>query len=216
MYKLFESVEDCVEKKIEVYDESHCKAYAHYKNNYAEFNRYLTTIFDDAFSKMCDRETKKAMKLADTPERKARVAYIASGLNFAKLVTEALMSFEDLAAAGNNMPLTMPSDNEIKMEKKTLMALASRAIAAENARKAYSSRSHGSCALTSDVRSEALGLRPWGVMAQRARLLLSSDRYNYLVNGAFEYSGYSWDISGDGSFTYTTARNHDADDCWMV
>ena len=216
MYDLFEAVEDCVEKKVAVYKRSHCKAFDHYKNSYAEFNRYMTTIFDEKFSKMCDAATKKAAKLADTPERKARVAYIASGLAFAKLVTEALKSFEDLAAAGSNMPLTMPSDNEIKMEKKNLIAVATRAINAENARKFYSWQDHGSCSLTSDMRSEALSLRPWGVMAQRARLLLASDRYNYLVNGAFEYSGYSWEVTGDGSFAYTTARSHDADDSWMV
>ena len=216
MYDLFESIEDCVESKVEAHERNRGKVFCHYQNNYAEFNRFMTTIFDDDFSKMCADATKKAAKLANTPERKARVGYIASGLAFAKLTTAALRSFGDLAAAGNNMPLTQPSAAEIKMEKKTLLALADRAIAAEAARKFYSWQDHGSCALTSDMRSEALSLRPWGVMAQRARLLLSSDRYNYLVNGAFEYSGYSWDISGDGSFTYTTARNHDADDCWMV
>ena len=216
MFRLFEDIEDCVERKIEVYAQNHSPAYSHYKNSYAEFNRYMTTIFDEKFSKMCDAATKKAAKLADTPERKARVAYIAGGLAFARLQTSAINSFADLAACGNNMPLTMPSSNEIVMEKSNLLKVAGAAIEAEAARKRYSYMSHGSNALSSDIRSEALSLRPWGVMAQRARLLLRSDRYNYLVNGAFEYSGYSWDVKGDGSFTYTTARNHDADDCWMV
>ena len=216
MYNLFESIEDCVERKIEVYDQNHGKAFSHYANSYAEFNRYMTTIFDESFAKMCDRETKKAAKLADTPERRARVAYIAAGLNFAKIVTEALQSFADLAAAGNNMPLTQPSDKEIVMEKGNLFNVIKRAIDAEAARRRYSDVYHGSNALTSDRRSEALSLRPWGTMAARARLLLRADRYNYLVNGAFEYSGYSWAITGDGTATFTTARNHDADDNWMV
>ena len=216
MYDLFEAIEDCVERKVETLSQNHGKVFEHYKNRYAEFNRCITTIFDADFSKMCDVATKKAARLADTPERKKRVAYIASGLAFAKLVTAALRSFADLAAAGSDMPLTQPSASEIVMEKSNLLAVAKRAIEAEEARKGYSWKEHGSCALTSDMRSEALSLRPWGVMAQRARLLLVSDRYNYLVNGAFEYSGYSWDVSGDGSCAYTRARNHDADDNWMV
>ena len=216
MYDLFEAIEDCVERKIEVMEQNRSRESAHYHNTYAEFNRYMTTIFDADFSKMCDVATKKALKLADTPERKARVSYIASGLAFAKIQTEALRSFADLAAAGNNMPLTMPSDKQIVMEKSNLFDVIKRALEAEGARRKYSGAYHGSNALTSDRRSEALSLRPWGVMAERARLLLRSDRYNYLVNGAFEYSGYSWDVKGDGTAAYTTAKNHDADDNWMV
>ena len=216
MYDLFEGIEDCVEGKIEVFAQNHSPVSSHYKNRYAEFNRYMTTIFDENFSKMCDAATKKAMKLADTPERKARVAYIAGGLAFAKAQTAALRSFADLAAAGCNMPLTMPSCEEIVMEKSNLLGLVNRALEAEKGRKRYWSVYIGSNALSPDTRSEALSLRPWGVMAQRARLLLRSDRYNYLVNGAFEYSGYSWDVKGDGTFEFSTARNHDADDNWMV
>ncbi len=216
MYALFESIEDCVERKIEVFAQNHGKVFGDYPNDYAEFNRYMTTIFDEEFSKMCDRETRKAAKLADTPERRRRVEYIAAGLGFARLTTAALRGFAELAAAGNDMPLTQPSADEIVMEKSALLEVVNRAIAAEDARKSYSRMYHGSNALASDMRSESLSLRPWGTMAERARLLLRSDRYSYLVNGAFEYRCYSWEVSGDGTFDYTTARNHDADDCWMV
>ena len=217
MYNLFEAIEDCVEKKIEVYADNHSEIFLkHYRNTYAEFNRYMTTIFDEAFSAMCDRETKKALKLADTPERKRRVEYVASGLAFAKIVTEALKGFADLADIGNDVSLVQPSGAEIRMEKGTLLKVVDRAIKAEGARRRYSQMHHGSNALTTDTRSQALELRPWGAMAERARLLLVSDRYNYLVNGAFEYRGFSWEVTGDGTNEYTTARNHDADDNWMV
>ena len=217
MFNLFEAIEDRVESKIAAYPESHSEIFkTNYPNKYAEFNRYQTTIFDADFSEMCDRETKKALKLADTPERKRRVRYIADGLAFAKLQTTALKSFMDLAAIGVNMPLTQPSDKEIRMEKATLLKVADAAIAAENARRIYPYADLGSNALTTDARSEALNLRPWGVMAQRTKMLIRMDRFSYLVNGAFEYSGYSWDVSGDGTNTYTTARNHDADEDWMV
>ncbi len=217
MYNLFESVEDCVERKVETYADSHSEIFLkHYKNNYAEFNRLQTTIFDEEFSKMCDREIKKAAKLADTPERKARVAYIGYGLSFARVVTNALKSFADLAAAGCDMPLTQPSTNIVTMEKNALLDLVGKAISAEGARRKYTDAYHGSNALFPDTRSQALSLRPWGTIAERARLLLLSDRYNYLVNGAFEYSGYSWEVTGDGTNTYTTVRNRDAADNWMV
>ncbi len=217
MFALFEAIEDRVETKIAAYSQSHSEIFKNnYPNTYAEFNRYQTTIFDAAFSEMCDRETKKAAKLADTPERKARVNYIARGLAFAKLQTTALRSFMDLAAIGVNMPLTQPSDKEIVMEKANLLKIADAAIAAERARRFYPYADLGSNALTTDARSEALNLRPWGVMAERTKMLLRMDRFSYLVNGAFEYSGYSWDVSGDGTNTFTTARNHDADEDWMV
>ena len=217
MFSLFEAIEDRVESKIAVYPESHSEIFEkNYPNTYAEFNRFQTTIFDADFSEMCARETKKALKLADTPERKARVNYIARGLAFAKLQTTALTSFMDLAAIGVDMPLTQPSGKEIRMEKANLIKVADAAIDAENARRAYPYADLGSNALTTDVRSEALNLRPWGVMAQRTKMLLRMDRFNYLVNGAFEYSGYSWNVSGDGTNTFTTARNHDADEDWMV
>ena len=217
MFDLYEAIEDCVEKKIEVYADSHSEIFKnHYRNGYAEFNRYMTTIFDAEFSAMCDRETKKALKLADTPERKKRVEYVAGGLAFAKIVTAALLGFEDLADIGCDVSLTQPSGKEIKMEKATLLDVVRKAIDAEAARKRYSEVFHGSNALTSDRRSEALSLRPWGTMAERARLLLVSDRFNYLVNGAFEYYGFSWEVTGDGTNEYTTVRNRDADDSWMV
>ena len=217
MFALFEAIEDRVETKIAAYSQSHSEIFKNnYSNTYAEFNRYQTTIFDAAFSEMCDRETKKAAKLADTLERKARVNYIARGLAFAKLQTTALRSFMDLAAIGVNMPLTQPSDKEIVMEKANLLKIADAAIAAERARRFYPYADLGSNALTTDSRSEALNLRPWGVMAERTKMLLRMDRFSSLVNGAFEYSGYSWDVSGDGTNTFTTARNHDADEDWMV
>ena len=217
MFNLFEAIEDRVEKKIEDYGQYEDKVFDQFnRRGYAGFNHYMTTIFDADFSTMCDRETKKALKLADTPERKSRVEYIASGLAFAKIVTEALQSFADLADTGNDVSLTLPSCEDIKMEKGTLLKVANRAIKAEGARRRYSQMHHGSNALTTDTRSQALDLRPWGAMAERARLLLISDRYNYLVNGAFEYRGFSWEVTGDGTNVYTTARNHDADDNWMV
>lgn len=216
MYELFESIEDRVESKVETLADDHAKAFAHYRNTYADFNRFMATIFDDGFSAMCEKGCKKALKLADTPVRKARIDYFAAGLGFAKLTTESLRSLGDLAACGNDVPLTMPSDNEIRMEKSVLIKVANRAIDAENGRRRFPLHHKQSNILTSDMRSEALSLRPWRTMAERARQLLRSDRYNYLVNGSFEYSGYSWDVSGDGTNVYSTARNHDADDNWMV
>ena len=216
MFDLFEAIEDRVESKVETLGESHAKAFAHYRNTYADFNRFMATIFDKSFSDMCEKGLGKADKLADTPVRKARVGYIASGLRFAKLTTESLLALGDLAACGNDVPLTMPSDNEIRMEKKTLLKVARRAVDAENARRRYPFLQKQSNVLTDDMRSEALSLRPWRTMAERASQMLRSDRYNYLVNGAFEYSGYSWAVAGDGAFEYTTARNRDRDDNVMV
>lgn len=217
MYDLFESVEDWVEKGVEGLPNNHGRAFRHYNwAGYAEINRAMTTIFSPEFSAMCEKKLAKARKLAEKPVWKDRIGYIATGLEFAKLTTESLQSLGELAAAGVNLPLTMPSDTELVMEKKTLIKAAKRAIAAERRRQAYPTVCEQSNVLVGDLRSEAMDLRPWRALSELALLHLQADRYNYLVNGAFEYAGYSWDVAGAGTNFITRAHNHDNDDNVMV
>ncbi|MBR4664556.1 MAG: DUF4838 domain-containing protein, partial [Lentisphaeria bacterium] len=220
MYELFEKIEDWTEK-ITLDIDAHMGAnYNYYVNSYAGHCRAMAECYNADFQKMCEKYLSKAMKLADTPERKARVEFIRTGTRYAAVTSEALNCYADLAAAGINMPLTQPSGNEIRMEKKNLLKLASRAIKASEARIMYVSGNADRFVVSPEqvLEQSQLKLRPWKTLSEKARLDLTSDRYNYLVNGAFEYSGYSWDLSGKSGveFKSTQETNHDAEDNYMV
>jgi hypothetical protein len=65
----------------------------------------------------------------------------------------------------------------------------------------------------------AIHLRPWHTLAQVARIDILTGNFNYLVNGAFEYYGYSWDVkalNGKAACNYVTTDNCDAPNNFMV
>ena len=220
MYELFEKIEDRVEQSMPQFMSG--AMYKYYPNGYAERNRLMSeVIFNDEFQKMCAPYIAKARKLADSADRKARVDFINRGISMAAVTTESLRSIADLAAAGVNMPLTQPSTNKIRMEKNNLIKIANRAVAAESARNTFLLANSGDNAITRGVffGSTKISLRPWKALSEIALIQLKSGMYNYLVNSAFEYYGYSWDVKsvkGEGKFQYTASTNRDADDNYMV
>lgn len=221
MYELFEKIEDRVEKIMATKNSNPGAVFKFYRNGYAERNRLMSTIFNDEFQKMCAPYIKKALKLADTPARRARVEFFNRGIRMAAVTTESLVSCHDLAAAGVNMPLTQPSANFIRMEKKNLIKVATRTVNAEKRRSTFLLTNSGDNAINRSVffGGSAFNLRPWKGLAEIALIQLRSGTFNYIVNGAFEYNGYSWDVktrSGKLKYDYTTAVNRDADDNYMV
>ena len=220
MYELFEKIEDWTEKITLDIDAHMGVNYKYYVNSYAGHCRAMAECYNADFQKMCEKYLSKALKLADTPERKARIEFIRTGTRYAAVTSEALNCYADLAAAGVNMPLTQPSGKEIRMEKKNLLKLVDRAIKASEARVMYVSRTADQFAVSPEqvLGQSQLKLRPWKTLSEKARLDLTSDQFNYVVNGAFEYSGYSWDLSaGPGAeFKFTQECNHDARDNVMV
>ena len=220
MYELFEKIEDRVEKCMPQFFSG--EIVKHYPNGYAERNRLMSeVIFNDEFQKMCAPYIKNALKLADSADRKARINFINRGIRMAAVTTESLRSAADLAAAGVNMPLTQPSTKKIRMEKKNLIKIANRAVKAEGARSTFLLSNSGDNAITRGVffGSSNFSLRPWKGLAEIALIQLKSGLYNYIVNNAFEYYGYSWDIKsvkGEGAYKFTAATNRDADDNYMV
>ena len=218
MYDLFEKIEDRTEAGVLKMKTVHGPNFHHYNNDYAEFNRMMSDLYTKEFIDECKRELGRAASLADTPERKARIAFLRTGILYAYNITETLKAYQDLAAAGIDMSLTVPSANQIVMEKDSLLALMDRAIKVSGAKKLYwLTKSQGNAIGRGDDKT-TLGLRPWHTFAQKGRLQLLSNTYNYLVNNSFEYNGYSWDVkfNGKGSVKYTTAANCDAADNYMV
>ncbi|MBO4648917.1 MAG: DUF4838 domain-containing protein [Lentisphaeria bacterium] len=219
MYELFEKIEDWVEKVSNNFAQYRGVNFQYYDNSYAARNHAMAQCFNQDFQKMCAGYLKKAMKLADTPERKARIAFIQRGIKLAQLTTDTLNAYADLAAAGINMPLTQPSDKEIVMERSNLAKLIKRSKEAYKAKATFAANARHDNAFGSIYANHTkLNLRPWMTLTDKAGLDLAANRYNYMVNGAFEYSAYSWDLKPgkDARVFCTRSCTHDGDDNYMA
>ena len=218
MYELFEKIEDWVEKHTREFKTKKGVNFQYYKNDYAEFNRFQASVFDEKFNAMCKSYLNKAGKLADSAERKARVNFFRIGLMKALNTTEVLRGNADLAAIGVNMPLTQPSANFIAMEKSELMKTIQQALDAHKKQGVYSYTYGHNFAFGRGL-GNVITLRPWHTLAQIARVDILTGNFNYLVNGAFEYYGYSWDVKtakGNAKSACVTTDNCDAPNNFMV
>ena len=192
--------------------------FKYYKNDYAEFNRFQASVFNEAFNKMCKTYLNKATELADSADRKARVNFFRIGILKAMNTTHVLRANADLAAIGVNMPLTQPSASFIPMEKGELMKIIQNALDANNKQNIYS-YTYGHNFTFGRGLGNAIHLRPCYTLAQIARIDILTGNFNYLVNGAFEYYGYSWDIrttGGKANTAMVTTDNCDAPNNFMV
>ena len=210
MFEMFEKIEDRVEKGFAVDPFVACPNYKFYGNSYSKNNYVMARIFNHDFTRMCNDYFHKAGKLVKTAEQKARLQYIKNGINYA------LCAYQDLAAIGLNMPLTMPSGLNIPMEKNAVLKVVNDALKAYNEKEFYINRYSLDSNIGRARRSNAINLRPWGTLAEIARIDIISEKFNYLVNGAFEYSGYSWDVKGNAKHAFVTSTNCDADNNYMV
>ena len=215
MYELFEKIEDWTQNGV-ANKEKRGVNYPYYTNSYAEFNRLMSDMYNDKFIKMCDGYFKKAAKLLDTPGRKARFEYIKNGIIYAKYITNALVSYRDLAAMGMNMPLTQPSGLNTVMERSQIVKVASRAAAASKAKRDFAIARGGNYGFYHSFRSDSLNLRPWQTLSEIALSDLRTGNYNFLVNGAFEYTTYSWDITSTGKYACAYDINCDSAANYMV
>ena len=215
MYELYEKIEDWTEKGV-ANKEKRGVNYPYYLNSYAEFNRLMSDMYNADFIKMCNRYFKKAAKLVDTPERKARLEYVKNGILYAKYISEALVSYRDLAAMGMNMSLTQPSGLTTVMERSEIAKVAARAAAASKAKRNFATSRGGNYGFYHSFRSDSLHLRPWQTLAEIALSQLRTASYNFLVNGAFEYTTYSWDITGSGKAVCVYDINCDSPENYMV
>ena len=214
MYELYEKIEDWTEKGVA--NRTKGVNYPYYTNSYAEFNRLMSDMYNDQFIKMCNGYFKKAAKLVDTPERKARFEYAKNGILYAKYITAALVSYRNLAAMGMNMSLTQPSGLETIMERSEIAKAANAAVAASKAKRSFAGKNGRHFGFSHSYRSDSINLRPWQTLAEIALSDLRTGTYNFLVNGAFEYTTYSWDITGSGKYTCVYDINCDDQGNYMV
>ena len=215
MYELYEKIEDWTQNGV-ANKEKRGVNYQYYSNGYAEFNRLMSDMYNDKFIKMCNGYFKKAAKLVDTPERKARLEYVKNGIIYAKYITDALVSYRNLAAMGMNMSLTQPSGLTTVMERSAIRKVANIAVEASKAKRSFAGKNGRHFGFSHSTRSDSIHLRPWQTLSEIALSNLRTGTYNFLVNGAFEYTTYSWDISGSGKYTCVYDINCDDPSNYMV
>ena len=215
MYELHEKIEDWTQNGV-ANKEKRGVNYQYYNNGYAEFNRLMSDMYNDKFIKMCNGYFKKAAKLVDTPERKARLEYVKNGIIYAKYITDALVSYRNLAAMGMNMSLTQPSGLTTVMERSAIRKAANTAVEASKAKRSFAGKNGKHFGFSHNTRSDSIHLRPWQTLAEIALSNLRTGTYNFLVNGAFEYTTYSWDITGSGKYTCAYDINCDDPSNYMV
>ena len=215
MYELYEKIEDWTQNGVANKDKRGVN-YQYYNNSYAEFNRLMSDMYNDNFIKMCNGYFRKAAKLVDTPERKARLEYVKNGIIYAKYITAALVSYRDLAAMGMNMSLTQPSGLDTVMERSEIIKVATRAVEASKAKRNFAVKLGKNFGFFHSTRSDSINLRPWQTLSEIALSDLRTNTYNFLVNGAFEYTTYSWDITGSGKYACVYDVHCDSAGNYMV
>ena len=185
----------------------------HAPSMYANRLKVLSGIFDKKWADGRRAKLKAARKKAKLPVEKARIDYIMSGIDV--VLSKSLLNdqWSKVTAAGVPCPLIQPDTENIRMEKHNLQKIVNEALKIDDAHLRALGRNIGGnrVAGVSFVRSDAINLRPWRSLTQMAKLDLASDRFNYLVNGAFEYRMWEWEIKGDNGYQagITGERNCD-------
>ena len=222
MYEFFEKIEDRVENHFEHRFNQKGVNFQFYNNGYAERNRSMSELFNEDFQKMCAPYLARAAKLADTPERKARVAFFAKGIKFTSLTTNSLRALRKLASVGVNMPLTQPDAELIPMTKANIYKIAQQAAKAEGARKTFMAQCNSDdheFFVAVYLNGVNMRLRPWTALSELAVIQLGNGSYNYMVNNAFEYGAYSWEtkaLKGKAESTVVLGINRDDPNNVMV
>ena len=193
----------------------------HYPNGYAARHVGYLEIFTPEFLKEAKALLQLAKKQARTQEQKARVDFITYGHSYTEIMIECIRYRQLLAAAGVDMSLVQPSPEMVRMERSNLSRIAKGLIAAETNRGYFllSVADRSAIDITQFIYASQLHLRPWKAFAEAAGIELAANKFSYLVNGAFEYRGYSWDIKtsqGQAEHEFVSGINCDERNNYMV
>ena len=185
----------------------------HVPSMYANRLKVLSGIFNKEWADRRLAKLKAARKKAKLPEEKARIDYIADGIQISLSKSQLNEHWSKVTAAGVPCPLIQPDTEKIRMEKKNIQKIITAALNQNYVHERNIGRNVGGnrIAGVGFVREYSVTLRPWKTLCEMAKLDLASDRYNYLVNGAFEYRMWEWEIKGTNGFQsiVTGERNCD-------
>lgn len=185
----------------------------HFPSMYANRLKVLSMIFNKKWADQRIAMLRKAKAKAKLPEEKARIDFIISGVNIALSKSELNEQWSLAVNAGIQLPLMQPSSGKVRMEKNNLLKIVN-GILHKNYRHELimGSNNNGNCVPgIGFLREYSVTVRPWKTVCEMAKLDLASDRYNFLVNGSFEFRQWEWDIKGTNGFKsdVTGERNCD-------
>ncbi len=214
MYDYFDGEEKAFLVKYDAAMQKEYPVLAAQPSLYSRTVAILMDIFDEAWTKQAVNKLNAAAKLVSGKD-KERIEFIKTGIQYAKVRTEELRGYRDLAAAGFYMPLLAPSDNKPEMSKDNLRKLAK--IAAQGGYQldmfmGKYSFGNAFCGL-GFLRERAMNNRPWKSLAELAVTTISQNQFNYLFNGAFEYRLYGWEVLAENAASAepSLAKNLDRD-----
>ncbi len=185
----------------------------HFPSMYANRLKVLSMIFNKKWADQRIAMLRKAKAKAKLPEEKARIDFIISGVNIALSKSELNEQWSLAVNAGIQLPLMQPSSGKVRMEKNNLLKIVN-GILHKNYRHELimGSNNNGNCVPgIGFLREYSVTVRPWKTVCEMAKLDLASDRYNFLVNGSFEFRQWEWEIKGnkDLKYLFTGERNCD-------
>ncbi|MBO4648516.1 MAG: DUF4838 domain-containing protein [Lentisphaeria bacterium] len=220
MYRYFDEEEKIFLKKWKEASNRDYPMMAYAPSMYANRLRMLSSIFDEQWQKNALAQLRKAKSLAKKTVEKERIDFFIAGVNVAYAKSRLNEYWSECAAGGLVLPLIQPAEIKVRMEKNNLRKLfAGASRAALN----YETLMAGNIVGNAQpgigfLREYALSLRPWKTVTEKALLDLSSNRFNYLVNGCFEYRQWEWEIKGDKDlkYSFTTERNCDNKENFMA
>ncbi len=133
----------------------------------------------------------KALKCKISPEERARVQFFHTGFRYTAINTEWSRTLQNALAAGADLPLLRPAKQPERYTDEWLRETLKNAFnAAENRRSMQEAQMNLGTIDTSNRLERLIDKMPYYILLQQNLYALNKGRFNYAINGAFEYRSY--------------------------
>ncbi len=181
----------------------------------------IPEVYDKSFFQEAERIFSEIRNLRLSPDQAERVAFVKTGLEYGKLVSEWAAMLRKVNAAGGDLPLVLPSRTELtRMDDAELLKLFTDADKACEAKRQMMvsecfKKNH---ALEFDDRLDrTLWHMPYQMLIQHLKMGVEKGFFNYFVNNAFELRTKPSDLLPErliyGWLTEGTAPSLDLSEC---
>ncbi len=178
--------------------------------DYADKFNGFAVMFSPELLASARRLLQQAERGADDARQRERVQFFRDGLLYAEIFAAMVRSYQQAAGLGVPLVFTFPASEHTVLDDKLIVDVLQAAVKAGEARERRLCELQGSNAL--DLGLMMYGnrpeLRPWHRVAQDHLLAARKGLFNYLVNGAFEFGDFAWDLAPD-VMSITRHDNHD-------
>lgn len=142
---------------------------------------------------------RQAERETGDPRQQKRIQFFRDGLDYTEIFAKMVRAYQQAAGIGVPMVFTFPAEPRAVLDDGLVTTVLQAAVSAGEARERRLCELQGGNAL--DLGLMMYGnrpeLRPWHRVAQDHLLAARKGLFNYLVNGAFEFGDYAWDLAPD-------------------